>query len=193
MQNEKINVKDYINIGVFTAIYIVIFMIVGMMGFIPILLFIYPGAIGLACALPIFILISKTRKFGVLSITAVILTLFMLVTGHPWFGILISLPAGIIGDWIMKLGSYKKWINLLSGYCVFSLWVLGGFAPFFFVRENYFKQLEKGYGKDYVTAISSLFSYEMIPVLILVCVIGAAIGAWISRGLLKKHFTNLVN
>ncbi|MHD0396635.1 MptD family putative ECF transporter S component [Staphylococcus simulans] len=193
MQSERLNVKDYINIGVFTAIYIVIFMIVGMMGFIPILLFIYPGAIGLACALPIFILISKTKKFGVLSVTTVILTIFMLVTGHPWIGILIALPAGIIGDLIMRCGNYKKWSTLISGYCVFSLWVLSGFAPFFLLREDYFKQLEKGYGESYVEAISSLFSYGMIPVLILVCIVGAVFGALISRTLMKKHFTNLVD
>ena len=37
MDKKKLNAKDFINIGIFTVIYFVMFFITGMLGYIPIL------------------------------------------------------------------------------------------------------------------------------------------------------------
>ena len=42
MDKKKLNAKDFINIGIFTVIYFVMFFITGMMGYIPIFAVIIP-------------------------------------------------------------------------------------------------------------------------------------------------------
>ena len=42
MDKKKLNAKDFINIGIFTVIYFVMFFITGMLGYIPIFAVIIP-------------------------------------------------------------------------------------------------------------------------------------------------------
>ena len=46
MDKKKLNAKDFINIGIFTVIYFVMFFITGMLGYIPIFAVIIPMASG---------------------------------------------------------------------------------------------------------------------------------------------------
>lgn len=47
MDKKKLNAKDFINIGIFTVIYFVMFFITGMMGYIPIFAVIIPLVLGI--------------------------------------------------------------------------------------------------------------------------------------------------
>lgn len=189
MQENKLDVRDLINVGLFTAIYCVTFFAVGMIGFIPITMIALPGLIGLVGGIPILLLVVKTQKFGALSICGIIVTLLMFFTGHPWPVVAIGLPVAVLGDLIMYFGKYKNWLLLAIGYLVFSQWYLGAFSPFYFMREAYFKSIEAGYGKDYVAVLENIISVKMIPVILILSVIGCFIGAYIAKAALKKHFS----
>ncbi|MDN8848322.1 MptD family putative ECF transporter S component, partial [Staphylococcus aureus] len=47
---------------------------------------------------------------------------------------------------------------------------------------------QEKYGSEYEATVAALFSIEMIPIIIVTTIIGALIGAYIAKGILKKHF-----
>ena len=64
MDKKKLNAKDFINIGIFTVIYFVMFFITGMMGYIPIFAVIIPLGLGILGGIPFMLFLTKTGKFG---------------------------------------------------------------------------------------------------------------------------------
>ena len=67
MESKKLKAKDLINVGIYTAIYIVIFFVVGMLNAIPVL---YPFLyilIPLISGIPFMLFLTKTDKFGMAS------------------------------------------------------------------------------------------------------------------------------
>ena len=76
MESKKLKAKDLINVGIYTAIYIVIFFVVGMLNAIPVL---YPFLyilIPLISGIPFMLFLTKTDKFGMVTIMSVICGVF---------------------------------------------------------------------------------------------------------------------
>ncbi|MEB8091046.1 MptD family putative ECF transporter S component [Mammaliicoccus lentus] len=171
METKKIGVQDLINIGLFTALYFVIVFIVGMTG-----------------AVPVLLLVAKTQKFGVLSLCGIIVNVIMAIMGHPWSSMVIAIPLIIIGDLIMNVGKYKQWFWIITGYVVFSIWTTGGLLPFYIMRNKYFSNMKQNHGEDYAKAFDSVFTYQVLPVIFILCILGAIAGGFIAKQILKKHF-----
>lgn len=188
MGKRKLNVKDLINIGLFTAVYTVCFFAVGMTGYIPIMMLFLPFMIGIVGGIPIMLLVTKVSKLGVFTLTGTLVSLFMFFTGHPWPILAIGIPFAVLADLVAAAGSYKKWPLVLAGYTFFSLWSMGAMYPLFFMRDSYFSMMEKGYGEAYANEIANLFSDNMLPIMIVTAIAGAIIGAYLGRSVLKKHF-----
>ncbi|NQE00189.1 MptD family putative ECF transporter S component, partial [Staphylococcus xylosus] len=73
-------------------------------------------------------------------------------------------------------------------YIIFSFWPIGNLLPFYFMRQSYLAFIQEKYGSDYEATVAALFSIEMIPIIIVTTIIGALIGTYIAKGILKKHF-----
>ncbi|MGL9971910.1 MptD family putative ECF transporter S component [Enterococcus sp. DIV1420a] len=188
MDKEKLNVKDLINIGIFTALYIVLFFTAGMTGYIPFMMILLPCLIGLVGGIPLMLLLTKVPKFGVLTVTGVLVSLLMFMTGHPWTILVIGIPVTFLADLIAKIGSYRKWSFLLAAYILFSMWSFGAMFPLFFMKDTYLKSLESGYGSEYANKLGNLITTTMLPIILILAIVGAIIGAYIGRHVLKKHF-----
>ena len=70
--NKKLKAKDLINVGIYTAIYIVIFFVVGMLNAIPVLYPFLYVLIPLISGIPFMLFLTKTEKFGMVTIMSVI-------------------------------------------------------------------------------------------------------------------------
>ena len=66
--NKKLKAKDLINVGIYTAIYIVIFFVVGMLNAIPVLYPFLYVLIPLISGIPFMLFLTKTEKFGMVTI-----------------------------------------------------------------------------------------------------------------------------
>lgn len=188
MDKVKLNVKDLINIGLFTAIYVVLFFAAGMTGYIPVMMVLLPCLIGLVGGIPLMLLLTKVPKFGVLTVTGILVSLLMFVTGHPWPILVIGIPVTFLADLIARMGAYRKWPSLLAAYVLFSMWSFGAMYPLFFMKDSYLKSMESGYGSDYANTLGNLMTTTMLPLIVALAVVGAVIGAYIGRHVLKKHF-----
>ena len=188
MTKSKIDVKDLINIGLFTAVYFIFIAPPGILGIIPIFMLLLPAMIGLVGGIPVMLLITKTQKFGALTICGVVVSLLLAIMGHPWVALILSVPVIVIADMVMAMGQYKSWKLNSIGYIIFSFWPIGNLLPFYFMRNSYLAFIQDKYGTDYEATVEGLFSIGMIPIILITTIIVAWIGAYIAKGILKKHF-----
>ncbi|MDT3920285.1 MptD family putative ECF transporter S component [Staphylococcus saprophyticus] len=188
MTKSKIDVKDLINIGLFTAVYFIFIAPPGILGIIPIFMLLLPAMIGLVGGIPVMLLITKTQKFSALTICGVVVSLLLAIMGHPWMALILSVPVIVIADMVMAMGQYKSWKLNSIGYIIFSFWPIGNLLPFYFMRNSYLAFIQDKYGTDYEATVEGLFSIGMIPIILITTIIGAWIGAYIAKGILKKHF-----
>lgn len=78
---EKLKGKDLINVGIYSAIYFVIMMIVAMLGVVPVL---YPTLVvfvPLIGGIPFMLFLTKVKKFGMIWIMSILMGILMVVCG----------------------------------------------------------------------------------------------------------------
>ena len=139
--NNKLQGKDLINIGIFTAIYFIVIFAAASIGFIPIFIPLISVIVPLVGGIPMMLFFSKIKKFGMLTICGVLLGIIMLLTGMGWWCIPTGLIFGLISDFMMKACDYKNAKREVLIHGVFSMWVIGAFIPIVVTRDAYYQTL----------------------------------------------------
>lgn len=196
MANNKVNpnkllVKDYVTIGIFSLLFIVFSMLVSRIQIIPILCLAVPPAMALVMG-PIYLLyIARTQKPLCITIMGIIVSF---VIGFLAFGsvisFLVSLVIFIAGELIAKSGGYKNFMRNLISYVVASFWIFSGvginwFGQDFMMQRALSYNLETEFMES-VFAVATPTSFIVIFVLNIIC---AIISGLIAKSMLKKHFT----
>lgn len=185
---QKIQAKDLINVGIFTAIMFVVCMGVAMLGYIPIFIPLLSVLVPLIGGIPFMLFLTKVKKFGLVTIMSILIGLLIGLMGMGVWVIIIAPFSGLAADLIFKSGDYTSVKKSVLGYGVFSIWVVGNFIPIVVTRENYFDMLVSGYGKEYAnTLMGYIPDWSLIP-LLAACFVSGMLGALLGRALLKKHF-----
>lgn len=188
MEKKRIGIKDLVNVGIFTAIYFVMFFISGMTGLIPVMTIFYPVLLAVLGGIPCILFFTKTDKFGLVTIMGVLLGLITFIMGYGPYAIGTGVACGLVADFVMRAGQYKSWKHMLTGYCVFSEWAVGSQLIMFIFKDAYLAGYIETQGQDYADAVSVLLKDYMIPVVIIAVAVGALIGAYLGKATLKKHF-----
>lgn len=186
---NKLGVKDLINVGLFSVIYFIMFTISGILGYIPVCVVILPLIAGVLGGIPCTLFIAKEQKFGALTLLGLLTGLLTFLVGQTWMSILFGFGFGLLGDLIMKSGNYKDWKKILLGYSVFTLWTIGTMLPMWIMRDAFFEKYRENGGTDaYINAVMALTPTYMILVIIVIALVGGALGAMLGKAVLKKHF-----
>lgn len=186
--DKKLQAKDLINVGIFTAIYFVIFFAGMMLGYIPIFIPLLGFVCPILCGIPFMLYLTKVKKFGMVSLCGIILGLLNMLIGSGVLVLVFGVVFGIAADCIMKAGKYSSWKCTLLGNGVFSLWIMGFVSRMFLTRTEFFESLISGYGQEYVDTLMSYTPNWMYPVLFIVTFVGGILGALLGKAVLKKHF-----
>ena len=186
--NKKLQAKDLITVGIFSAIYFIVFFAVGMLGYVPLLFILLPLYFPIFTAIPFMLFLTKTKKFGMVTIMAALCGLLMFVTGHTWMPLATSLICGLLADLIFKAGSYESTKCSALGYGVFSIWPIGALLPLWVMRDSYFDYIEGSMGADYAKAVDKLTPSWILLVFVGGAFIMGIVGAYLGRKVLKKHF-----
>ncbi len=165
--NEKLQAKDLINVGLFTVLYFVLGCCVAIpVGMVPVFLPILGALWVIITGIPFMLFLTRVKKFGMVTLMAVLSGLLMGLTGMGYWGV----PMGLIG------------------YAVFSLWMIGTYIPMYFMveqsRADFASQFNEEYA-DKVMASMPSWSFVLVAASIFVC---ALLGGMIGKALLKKHF-----
>lgn len=189
MKKEKIKAKDLITVGIFTAIQFVVCMATAMLGYIPIFIPLLSVLVPLIGGIPFMLFLTKTKKFGMVTIMSVLIGLITCLMGMGVWAILTAPVFGILADLIFRSGGYASAKKSILGYGVFSMWVIGNYIPIVVTRDSYFQMLATGgYGEEYAqTLMRYIPDWSLLP-LLAACFVSGILGAILGRVLLKKHF-----
>lgn len=186
--NNKLKGKDLVNIGIFAAIYFVINMVLSFLGFIPLLLLLMVVITPIIGGTPFMLFLTKVRKFGMITVFAVIIGVLMMLTGMGFYAIFTSLIFGLAADLIAKSGNYSNASKSVMATSVYSCWVWGNFLPIFIGRDAYIAQYTERGMQEYADTMMKLTPMWVCPVMLIAAFIAGIIGALIGKALLKKHF-----
>ena len=187
--NNKLQAKDLINVGLFTVLYFVLGCCVAIpIGFVPIFLPILGALWTLVTGIPFMLFAVRARKFGMVTIMAVLSGFLMGVTGMGFLGILTGAISGVLGDLIMKSGNYQSSKKTLLGYGVFSLWMIGTYIPMYFMVDQSRANFAKSFGDEYADRVMSVMPMWSIVLVIASIFLCALLGGVIGKAILKKHF-----
>ena len=173
MQSNKLNAKDLINVGIYTAIYLVVFFMIGMLNAIPIL---YP--------LTYFIAPIVTG----IPFMGVILAVFWYLMGYTYIPTITYILAGVLSDLVFSFGKYKSFKFDVIGYWIFSCGMIGCAAPMWLMTATYMEQVRVAMGDEYVAGLAKYMPSWMGFAGIGIILVSSIIGAFLGRKMLKKHF-----
>ena len=76
-KSSRLQGKDLMNIGIYSAIYCVIVTGVAMLGYIPIMMPMLCALVPLIAGVPFMLFLTKVKKFGMIWIMSIIIGIFM--------------------------------------------------------------------------------------------------------------------
>ncbi|MCR5228304.1 MAG: MptD family putative ECF transporter S component [Eubacterium sp.] len=187
MENNKLNAKDLINVGIYTAICAVLVCAVAMTGVIPIMMVLLIVFVPILTGIPYMMFLTKVKKFGMILIMNVILGAFMWITGMSYYALIVGTISGLIAEFIYRAGDYKsKWHGIFA-FAVSGLYCWANYFGIFFNSEAYFST-RQNFGQEYIDSVTKMLPVWMCPVLFVVDVVCGIIGGWIGTKVLRKHF-----
>ena len=191
MDNQK-NTKSSrgaIAAGLFIALYLVIFVIIGVICMpIAILFLLMPELLAFFAAPVYHTMLTKAPGWISIFLAAIIPSLVLVATGHIPIAPLVSVPAGLIAVLLSKKGQYKsfKW-NTIS-HMVFSLNVFGGFLPIWFMREYFFQRtLKGGMSQAFVDTVRLLTPWWGLLVMMIATALCSLLGSLFTKKVLHKR------
>ena len=185
---NRLQGKDFINIGIFTVIYFVLTSAVAMLGVIPIFIPLLCVFVPLIGGIPMMLYFSKIKKFGMLTITGILDGILLLLTGMGYWCILTGLVFGALADLILKSSGYQRAGAGILAHGVFSISVIGAFMPIVFTRDSYYQTLISYGNQEYADALMRYMPDWILPVLLIGAFIAGILGGLIGRNIFKKHF-----
>ena len=144
---KGLSAKDLINVGIYTAIYLVIFFVVGMMNAIPIL---YPAiylVIPIVTGIPFMLFLTKTEKFGMVTIMSIIIGVF---------------KKNIVGFWLFSCGMIG---------CQMPMWVMADTY-----MEGVKQQMGEQYATELAKYMPSWMGIAALVIILIGSIIGANLG-----------------
>lgn len=187
-KTNKLTGKDLINVGIYSAMTLAVFFVVGLLTTLPvlypILLFLFP----LTCGIPMMLYYTKIKKFGMLTITGLISGLFFFFIGYTWVGFVIWSLGGIAADLVLRVGHYKSFKVTLLSYAVFCLGMIGCPAPMWLAGQAYWDNIYSSMGEQYANTLQSIMPPWMAFVGLAILFVGGICGALLGHKMLKKHF-----
>jgi energy-coupling factor transport system substrate-specific component len=104
IEKKRLQGKDLITVGIFTAIYFVLMFMSGMMGYVPIFYAILPLVVPIVCGIPFMLFLTKVKCFGMVTIMGTICGGLMLLTGHTFIPLITGVVFGLLADLIFMAG-----------------------------------------------------------------------------------------
>ena len=181
---NKLNGRDFITIGIFNAIGIVIYMAVSFAMATTVIGGFIASGVSFMVAATVYILMAvKVKKKGVFTISGTLLGLIALSGGHLPHAVF-AVIGGIICDLI--IGNYESKGRMIIGYGTFALAdFLGTVIPvILFGTASFVERASKW-------KMSEALSYFKVSWAVgfgLITFVLACIGAYVATRILKKHF-----
>lgn len=183
--------RELINVGVFSALYFVIIFGLGMIGFVaPVAMFFGWGIAIIIDGIVMALYVSRTPRFGAVTLLGLIVGLLMVVTGHWWATALLAVALGLISDAIIYRGGPAEHTmrRFPLGYAVMTVWFIAPLLPILINADAYFADMAGQMSAEYVEDMRALFQPWVLGVWTICLVILGLIGGVVGVRVGARHF-----
>ncbi|MDD3394990.1 MAG: MptD family putative ECF transporter S component [Anaerotignum sp.] len=188
-KTNKLTSRDLISLGIFNAIAIIGYMVIGSIACLTIIgMFVSTAADFLILGVVYMLMAMKVKKRGVFIICGILLAIVGLT-----FGRIDHAVACVIGGFLAELiaGKYGNIKRIVIAYVTLAYFdFVGTYLSSFILGVDYFTSVGEKFGmtaevmEPYATYFGGL-GFAILSVVNLIC---AFLGALIGIGILKKHF-----
>lgn len=183
--------RDLITVGIFTALYFVInFLFMLLSGLHPYLWVFMPAIDALFAGIPFMLACAKVPKFGTVLIIGMVPSLIYFITGMFTPLILGLMLASCVGAEIIRAATrYESFAGNAVAYAVFGFGMCGSPLPLWAFHDSFVAQIAgQGMGADYLATLETAANPGMLVAMFVATFVAGLIGAYIARGMFKKHF-----
>ena len=187
--DRSLKPKDLITVGIFTALYFVVFFGFGILGFFGPAVHAVGIVLGsLANGIVFALYVTRIRKPGMVFLTAIVSSLLMVLTGHAWTTLVTAAVFSVLAELVLASGRYRSARASVIAYGVFSLWVAGPILPLYLQHDAYIANIGEQMGEDYARAWDTLFSPAFMAGLLVAVFLASCLGGLLGQKMLRKHF-----
>ncbi len=183
--------RDFINLGIFTVIFIVLFMACIMVMSMTIYTLPFGVALGSFISASVYMLLrAKVPKTGAIILFGVLFGLVMFVMGSGWPILAAVIIGSIIAEFIARSGHYGSYAREVIGYCILMLGTaVGSYIPFLVMKDYYLKVAEgNSINGKFMARLIEFISGPYLAVALATTVVTAILGTVLARSVFKKHF-----
>ncbi len=188
---KKLKAKDFINTGIFSVIFLVIFFLsITVMS-----MAVVTQPFGLAvCAIiagPVYMLMrAKSPKPGAILLFCALFAVVMFATGTGWTMPVAILAGAVIAELLAFGGKYKSFMMNGIGYAVLMVAsAIGSYAPLLMMKQYYLDVASSNdVSGDFMAQLMEFISGPVLLAAFAATAIGAVLGVLLARAMFKKHF-----
>ncbi len=187
---SKMQVKDFITLGVLNAVFTVLFILLTVVvGIVPVTGILAPAIAAIPLGVVFILLMIKVAKKGTLLVSGVLQAVILFLLSGAWTFVVAVIAATLLGELIVW-GSYKDLHRVTISYIVLICgYALGSFAPIVFFTESWrADSVASGYNVSYVNAFTEILNGPILLGVLALSALGALLGAMLGKKMLKKHF-----
>ena len=173
MRKEKnttrLNGKDLLNVGIFTAVYFVLNLLVAaVLGLIPAVSMLVPLVSSFILGIPMMLYFMKIKKFGMVLITYIVYGVLLALAGVGIYTLVLGIVFALIAELLLRLGKYQKPNLAILAFAIASIGANGNVLSI--VMQSYFSE------------------WWVLPLLALSAFLGGLLGGLLGKSVFKKHF-----
>ena len=182
--------RDLMTIGIFLAIYIVLYFAITMFGSLnPVMMLVTLGLSIVVGAIPFMLFLARVKHAGMVALFAIVLGVLLLVIGFPPLSIGVLVSLAVVVELVLAVTGYRsRWAGVLS-YTIFSVWNTAPLLPLFYDRQGYFSSPSMSrMGPEYTARLDAFLSTGVLIGFDIAAVVLGLIGGVIALRLLRKSF-----
>ena len=194
MRKEKnttrLNGKDLLNVGIFTAVYFVLNLLVAaVLGLIPAVSMLVPLVSSFILGIPMMLYFMKIKKFGMVLITYIVYGVLLALAGVGIYTLVLGIVLALIAELLLRLGKYQKPNMAILAFAIASIGANGNVLSMVLASTEYLERKAATYGSEYMQLMQSYFSeWWVLPLLALSAFLGGLLGGLLGKSVFKKHF-----
>jgi energy-coupling factor transport system substrate-specific component len=191
MNTNKLKAKDLITTAIFTVVFIIDVLACSFtLGMMPLGYPFLVSVIGIAGGTVWAYMRVKAPKRFTILIQSVVMTLVLALFGTGWSLSLGFLVGGIIAELITGAGKYKSFKLTTIGFAAFCFCVHIGAFLICFVARDWYREfcISGGMTSEWTDTFLNFMSWPVMLGSGVLAIIGAVIGMFIGKAMLKKHF-----
>ena len=186
---QKYELKDFMNVALFTVLYYVAFFVGMCVGYVPVLMPTLPLVTGIVCGIPFMLFLTKVKKPGMVLLMGIICGLLSLTMGSGVWPLVTAVIASLLAELILWALHYAHSMKSTLVYAAFSLWSTGyGLRLYLASFESYRETLVEQYGEEYVAEMLANVSGVGFWSGVGLTAVGGLLGGLLGYAVFRKHF-----